>query len=260
MVCLGQFPWTEPVFHQAGNDTIVSVEAPRPLWFAEQAMTYRFAWTIDYEDPVYAPAETRDFSAPQWKREHPGQPGLLGPSGGKFTANLGAIDKLHPNEEMLLGKLVRQYNDAQNPGYFRLLHLHDQVWLISGWSRTQGRAIQPSIFDQSISVSNKPVDGNTALRNLATLCGQAGGIPIQIGFGPSPALEAVTLPGATVKMTCRERLMQILTSLRSRQSYSLLYDISSRTYYLSISPVGKIVTGADGMPTFAPDDKSAPQQ
>jgi hypothetical protein len=105
-----------------GRDTYVSVINSRPLYQAVIAVSQKYGWVIDYEDPVYSAQESRDVTVPEWRRTHPNQRGALVPSGGIFVANLGEIDGQKPNEAEILQRLVDQYNQSANPGYFLGAH------------------------------------------------------------------------------------------------------------------------------------------
>ena len=119
-----------------GEDTVVTSQGARPLSLALTAISEQFGWGVDYEDPVYSPAETRDAAVPEWKNQHPGEQGLLIPAGEKFVGNLGKVDVNKPDEQRTLDNLIQVYNQSLNSGYFRLIQTSLHRWTVSGWSRT----------------------------------------------------------------------------------------------------------------------------
>src|SRR5260370_24713242 len=56
---------------RSGNEVLVSADAARPLLEALTVIAEEYGWIVDYEDPIYSSAESRDVTDPAWRREHP---------------------------------------------------------------------------------------------------------------------------------------------------------------------------------------------
>jgi hypothetical protein len=243
-----------PMLSSSGEDTVVTVQGARPLSLALTAISEQFGWGVDYEDPVYSPAETGDAAVPEWKSQHPGEQGLLVPSGEKFVGNLGKIDMNKPDERRTLDNLIRVYNQSLNSGYFRLIETPFHRWVVSGWSRTV--KTPTGILDGMMQPGPDRQVASEALQKLAMQCGSSGGVPIELGLIPNNALSQQAVDGYNEDLSCRDQLGRIIKAISPSMIYDLFYDIGSKSYYLSIVPTHRIVIGPDGKPTTIPLQKA----
>lgn len=186
----------------------------------------------------------------KWRKAHPTEPGLLIPSGGAFVAKLTKDDT--KDEASLLQSLIQQYNLSNNPGYFRLLHPMDEVFIASGRSRTQQSPVFIGVLDASFNPSPQPVIAAIALEELINQCTYNGGITITLGTIPNDAINQSVVAGYNGSISCRAGLRRILAAIPYALTYALLYDIGSRSYVLNIVPAHQAVIGIDGKSTLVP--------
>lgn len=235
----------------SGHNVIVFADDPRPLDQAVSAIAEAYGWVIDYEDPVYSSSESRDATAPEWRREHPKERGLLIPSGASFRADLGRADSVKLHETDVLERVVMQYNRTRNPGIFRVIRVMGGRTAITGHSR-QATQTDNTILDTEIQIRSQKETASLALQNLVSVCSSAGGIPINLGLLPINILDQVTLDEFAGKVACRVELSRILSKLPAPLTYQMLYDLSSRAYFLSIILAHQTVTGPDGKTILVP--------
>jgi hypothetical protein len=171
-----------------GRDTYVSVVDPRPLYQAVIAVCQRYGWIVDYEDPVYSAQESKDVTAPEWRRSHSNALGVFDPSGGMFVAKIGEIGE-KPNETETLEKLVAQYNQSANPGYFRVIHARTGRTIVSGRSRATPASMSNGVFDSIFQPAKEPEDAGTAIEQLAKECSVSSGVSIKLGIVPANAMN-----------------------------------------------------------------------
>jgi hypothetical protein len=238
-----------------GRDTYVSVVDPRPLYEAVIAVSQRYGWIVDYEDPVYSAQESKEVTAPEWRRSHPNARGVFDPSGGMFVANLGEIGE-KPKETETLEKLVSQYNQSANPGYFRVIHAPTGRTIVSGRSRATPASMSNGVFDSIFQPAKEPEDAGTALEQLAKECSASSGVSIKVGIVPANAVNLTKVSGADARISCRVGIERILSSIPAASTYFLLYEIGEQSYFLSVVPAQQVVVGPDGKATLAPLRKS----
>lgn len=244
------------VVSHVGTDTVVSAHGPRPLYFAVSEVSEQFGWIVDYEDPIYSTKESRDAAVPEWRRKHPGEKGLLVPSGTDFVANLGQIPDPPIRPTALLEHLVSLYNQSPNPGHFVLIRTAERRTVVSGSSRMSDNPAK-ALLDYTIQPDSQKQLVSEALKKLTDQCGAAAGVPIELATVPSNALSQSSLEGFKGALSCRDQLGRIMNAMPYALSYSLLYDIGSESYYLNIVPARQIVKGENGKPVSVQLKKEA---
>jgi hypothetical protein len=238
------------VLSHVGEDTVVTAQGVRPLSLALTALSEKFGWVVDYEDPVYSASETTDAAVPEWKSQHPGQKGLLVPSGIGFSSNLVKLDRRKPDQGLTLETLVREFNESPNSGNFHVVHVPQHRWAVSGRSRSTN--VQAGILDAMMRPNRTSQVASEALQKLVEQCGSGRGTTIQLGIVPNSALTGREIDGYQGKLSCRDQLERIIAVIGQPMVYDLFYDIGSRSYYLSIVPAHRIAIGADGKPVAVP--------
>lgn len=214
------------------SQLIIKSDDPRPLEQALIAITQRFGWSVDYEDPIYSGIESKDISVPQWRKTHPNEVGFLAPSGSSFVASL-AADNIGSREEAALNSLVAQYNNTSNPGVFRVSDTSGGRLAVIGFSRTRQTndplevMVQPDPQSEAASV---------VLQKLIARCSSASGVRMTVGTFPQNIFAQSIIKGHEKASSCRSQLADILGSTPGRCVYRILYDIGSATYVWNVVP------------------------
>jgi hypothetical protein len=229
----------------------VTTDVGRPLYFSIIALSETFGWVVDYEDPVYSGAESRDATAPSWLHDHPNGRHFYAPADGKFSASLGKINGANLDEFGILQRLITLYNQSINPGSFELMRTSHGRVSVLGRSRFQSSSSVP-VLSHDMRPSRISESASEAVQEVVTQCGATAGVPIEIGTVPSNALSTTQVEGHDGTLSCREQVGRILTALGHPVRYALLYDINTRSYYLNIVPAHRLVAGPDGKQTVAP--------
>jgi hypothetical protein len=222
---------------QSDSHLIVRANDPRPLEQALVALMQKYGWPVNYEDPLYSPEESKDIAAPEWRKLHPGELGVLVPSGGTFTATLGDASTISAHEKESLQGLIVQYNDSNNPGAFRLVESLQDRFAIIGRSRYGFANGSSDRLDLVVPSDSKTEVASVALENLISKCATTSGTRMVMGTVPLNILNQSIIPGHKGKSSCRDQLDGILRSLDRPLVYLVLYDIGSRTYVWNIVPV-----------------------
>ena len=66
----------------------MKVTEARPLEELVNALSERYGWILDYEDPVYSDSEVKDDTDPAWRASHPTAARTNSPKGISFAATL----------------------------------------------------------------------------------------------------------------------------------------------------------------------------
>lgn len=226
------------------NDHVIAND-PRPLSQALLALSERYGWAVDYEDPVYSLSESKDITSPDWRRTHPGEPGILVAAGGSFDADLGRADAIRSHEDDVLRSMVRQYNQTGNPGVFKLIEASGGRTAIAGRSRSAEQS-DSYVMEATIPTQQSSQDGLSALTVIVSKCSEASQTHIVLGLIPVNLLNQTIVKGTAEKATCRAEVAKVLSGLPGVYSYQMLYDISGRQYFLSIVPVLQARSASDG--------------
>ncbi len=233
---LGQHYTSEALISYKNKQVLIAAKDPRPLNQALQAVAQQDGWTVDYEDPVYSKAESRDITDAAWRRSHPQEAGLLIPSGFAFDAVLDNRDKVKDHEVEVLEQIVKQYNQSGNPGTFRVVRLPADRMVVSGRSRmTQG--VWRELFDTEVVPASQTQVAMNSLQDVVSQCAARSGKAILLGVFPAALLAQTMVSGYDgPSVPCRNEITRIIAALPSAFSYQLLYDIGSTSYVLSIMP------------------------
>ena len=240
---------------RSGNQLFISAHAARPLLEAITVVAEEYGWIVDYEDPIYSTAESKDVTDPAWRGAHPTERGAWNPSGGTFVANLGKSDNIPLHEKQTLESIVEQYNHSGNPGYFRLIRTPSGRLVVSGRSRMDAAESGKGPFDTLILPFPDSQVAINDLQKLIDQCASRNGVPMVVGMVPLNAMSQSIVEGHKESESCRDDFARILSALPYALTYEILYDISSRTYYWSVVPAHHVVPGPDGNPKLVPIPK-----
>jgi hypothetical protein len=210
---------------------------PRPLRQAVAALCYEYGWAIDFEDPQYTSSfDLVDDTDPGWRSSHPEAKPVFVPAGHAFQVDF--APSVGP--EMVLRKLVDEYNRTDNPGRFEVVREDDHRVAIVGRSRRNDKGdFQPSssILDTVVTVPAQTRTGLEMLELLVHELSEATGINVKLGWTPVEKLASAKVTASGTNVSARE----LLTSTLSMSSgdvdilvWSVLFDPDSGGYYLSV--------------------------
>jgi hypothetical protein len=262
---LAQSPILKPSFMDAGvlqhNGTTGTLRAnqPRPLMQAIATISQEYGWTIDYKDPPYrSHCDLADDTDPAWRANHPNAKGVTRVSGGPFQSTFPEPSTISGNaEEMVLQKLVSDYNSSGNPGKFAVRMEADGRYVVVGVSRRDDAGKEETVdalLDTAISV---PVQLRTARATLHLILDTLSvktGVTVYLGtIGlSSDPLEGVELAIGGSNVPARTLLLQALDGASNGRSFrgifvwNLLFDADRKAYDLRPFPATKLETDAYG--------------
>jgi hypothetical protein len=224
---------THAILVRSGSTVRIDADDARPLDQALTAATAEFGWLIDYEDAVYAPEESKDYTDPEWRIAHPREQGFYAPNGHSFVATLPMGRQGPRAQEDFLRMLAEAYNRSANPGDFTLIHSNGRL-VLSGSSRSdKEKKVVP--FSRVVSINHESENAYLALSQLVESCSSPG-LAIVIGIAQRNVFTQATVGVRHASMSCRDGLTDILRSVPNRLVYRLLYQINENTFYLSIIP------------------------
>ena len=217
----------------------VVANSPRPLLQALMGIAERYAWTINYEDPLYSSGELIDDTNPQWRALHPQAGGTRIPVGGVFRASFPVspnMERGSEGERVALLKLVADYNQSGNPGKFALLPPAKGFFSVVGKS-TRGTAMGQSILDTPVSFSSASRTANATIDLVLEEVTAKTGIAIVKGVTPLnvTALNRVSVGGTAVP--ARDLLQQTIAQMPIKLVWHLLFDPDQGAYYFNLAKV-----------------------
>jgi hypothetical protein len=239
--------WYEGVVtHGQGKATVESNE-PRPLQEAMEALAKEYGWTIDYEDPAYSADEGVERTDPKFVASHPGEKHHL-VGGHRFESefpenpNTGASVS---EEKVALQKVIADYDNSRNPGKFSLLAEGGGRFAVVG---TTGGAGQTPIgvLDSPITVDIKNTNGSWALDKICNSLTASSGVQVRVLQYPLNVFVQTQITLHAENKPARDVLRAVLARTSQKLTWSLLYDIDDKTYYLNLIPVVKVNTGPAG--------------
>ncbi len=229
------------IVQHRGNSATALANDPRPLLQAVTAVSEEYGWVVDFEDPPYeSDADLVDDTAPQWRARHPGEKGVRIVAGGSFQSNYAEKPNTATSsveEQLVLNKIVSDYNASGNPGKFVVRKQSDGSYAVLGNSVKDDKGNDmsvSSILDTPISITSGRRDALTTIELVLDTLSSNSGVKVLLGTMPINVLiqSQVTIGGENI--SARNLLLQTLTGTKRTTVWQLLYDADSQTYYLSV--------------------------
>jgi membrane protein implicated in regulation of membrane protease activity len=229
--------------HRGNGGTTITANDPRPLAQAVRALSDNKGWTVDYEDPPYqSKYDLVDDTAPEWRKAHPNEKGVVGVAGGAFhTAFLvNPNDTSIAQEERILDTVVADYNRSGNPGRFIVKNEGDGRFAVVGvkvsgdWGRDQ--AVSP-VLDTRVTLRTETRSAHLTVKAILNAVSAEAPVKLVPGMmNPNSTSQAkVTVGGQNIP--ARELLAQVLSGVEDKMYWHLYYDADDRTYFLHLLPV-----------------------
>jgi hypothetical protein len=214
------------VTETAGKVQIKAI-SPRPISQVLDALLAKYGWLVDYEDPQYTSAKDTV--------EAPGPRGMTKyPSGGVFNLEFSANAA---EEEKVLGQALDDYNKTDNPGRFDLRKDADgRFYVVGTAARDEKGAIakQTILLDLTVHV---PAEERSITDTLNQVCEELSAeshVQVIIGISPRNLLDHNKVKLSGSKAAARDLLRQSLQATHHKLYWRLIYDPSSKSYYLDI--------------------------
>jgi hypothetical protein len=221
------------ISENAGTVHIVA-NSPRPLAQVLDALQGKYKWAVDYEDPQFISkmdlVETKEPGKAATDSNLPAQ----FPAGGSFTIE---FPSAAPVEEKILQLAVDAYNRSENPGRFELRSGKPGAYFVVGVKARDAHgqiASQPALFDEPITLTGQQ---RTAFDTVNMICREVAaqrGIAITLGVFPQRVLAGLSVTVGGTKVSARDLLLQTLTAMNRPFYWRLLFDPSSKGYFLDI--------------------------
>lgn len=212
--------------HETGGTIQVVANSPRPLAQVLDALIQKYGWAVDYEDPQFISKLDLVESA------GPGNQTL--PGGGRFSVEFPARN---PEKEKILQLVVDSYNKSDNPGRFELRKSGQDTFVVVG---AQARDVkgqlshQQALFDTPITIKTGKRSVSDTLKFICQTVAERQPILVTIGVSPRGLLDTTEVEVGGVQVPARELLLQSLALTHRRLYWRLLFDPSSKGYWLDI--------------------------
>jgi hypothetical protein len=213
-------------------DTIhVSANSPRPLLQALDALQQKFGWVVDYEDPRYiSHMDYIDVSGDETRPQVP--------AGGIFAVDVSA----KAAEADTLRLVVNSYNQSENPGRFEVRAGEQNRFYVVGTGAHDSKgsvSAQQALLDVSVTIPNRQ---RTIAETINLICGAAAKqahTTVTLGVSPRNFLEHAQAKIGGAKVPARDLLLQCLAATHRNLYWRLLFDPSSKGYFLDIHALPK---------------------
>jgi hypothetical protein len=242
---------------QTGQTVHVAADSPRPLEQTLNALQQKYGWIVNYEDPQYVSHldfvdAPKDASAPQvpaggsFSVDFPaGGPAPASASTGAATPASAADPAAPttppaPDEEKTLHLVLDAYNHSKNPGQFELrLSSPGNFSVVGTAAHNEKGAIaqQEVLFDLPVTL---PTEERTIVDTVNLICqavAQQSHITVTLGIYPRTLIAHTQVKAGGTKVSARDLLQQSLSGAHRNLYWRLLYDPSSKGYFLSLHAV-----------------------
>lgn len=219
----------EAAFSESAGTVHVTANSPRPLEQLLDGLQKKYGWVVNYEDPQYLShldrVDSQDASATQI------------PAGGSFTVDFPAAA---PDEEKTLRLVVDAYNRSKNPGQFELRRSQQGIFFVVGTAAHDEKgtlAPQQVPLDLTLSL---PTEERTIAETINLICtaiAQQTHLEVTLGIYPRNLLGHAPLKLGGTKVPARELVLQSLQAATRPMYWRLLFDPSTKAYFLSIHVV-----------------------
>lgn len=220
----------EAAISQTASTIHIAANSPRPLEQTLDALRQKYGWVVDYEDPQYV--SHSDFI------EVPGDPSHNQvPSGGSFSVDFPAAA---PDEEKTLRLILDAYNHSKNPGQFELRKNAQGAFFVVGTAAHDEKgamAQQQAPFDLLVTIPNQERTITETINLICKALVQQNHTEITLGVNPRALIANTPVKVGGTKVPARELLLQSLAGVQRKTYWYLLFDPSSKGYYLDIHAI-----------------------
>ena len=230
-----------------GTSARVLANAPRPVLQAMRALEREYGWAIDYEDPLYySRFDLKDDTDPDWRAANPNSKGVVRVAGGAFQSEFAepSSKTSSDSEEVVLRKVVDDYNASANPGKFVVSKESEGRFAIIGVkSKDDVGVSQPKepILDTRITISSETRTGQATLNLiLQTLSDVTHQQVVDGSFSANNLWLTSEVKVGGQNMTARSLLVNTIAQLRTSSVlvWTLFFDPDSGMNVVVISPAG----------------------
>jgi hypothetical protein len=221
----------QAVVAQNADAVHVAANSPRPLLQTLDALQQKFGWVVNYEDPRYlSPMDYVDVTGDETRPQVP--------AGGSFTVDVSA----KAAEADTLRLVVDSYNQSKNPGRFEVRAGEQNRFYVVGTGAHDGKgsiSAQQALLDISVTI---PTRQRTIAETINLVCGAAAKrahTTVTLGVSPRNFLEHTPAKIGGNKVPARDLLLQCLAATHRNLYWRLLFDPSSKGYFLNIHAVPK---------------------
>jgi len=249
---------------EAEGSVHVVANSPRPLQQVLDALCRKYGWAVDYEDPrLTSQLDLVDVADPVTHAPH----AQILPAGGKFTVDFPAVSIAPPSpastqtpadstkpasappvsapvvsddEEKTLRLVVDGYNKSDNPGRFEVRKNGEGNLAVVGTAARDAKgqiSSQKPIFDTPLTVVRRQ---RTATETIELLCKKLTalrGAKVAIGVNPRNLLDHTPVTVGASKAPARDLLRQTLTAAHCNCYLRVVFDPTSKGFYVSIHSI-----------------------
>jgi hypothetical protein len=205
----------------------IDANSSRPLEQTLDALQQKYGWIVDYEDPQYL--SHLDFVNVPNDEEHSEVP-----AGRNFSVQFPAAI---PKEEKILQIVLEAYNRSQNPGQFELRHSdHGELYVVGMAAHDERGAVsrQQTLFDFPVTLATEE---RTIAETIDLICqavGKQSHLAVTVGVYPRSLFRYTMVKVGGVNISARELLLQCFATAHHRLYWRLLFDPTSKSYFLDI--------------------------
>ena len=218
----------EATVSESGGQVHITANSPRPLAQVLDALQLKYKWVVSYEDP--------QFTAPQDSVTvtQAGDIHRLLPAGGDFTVDFSGSA---PDEEKTLRLIVDAYNHSKNPGRFEVRRIPEGDFYVVGTAANDDNGHieqQKAAFDLVVTLS---AEDRTITETLNLICQEIAKqihADVFLGVSPRSLLEHTNVKVGGKATAARDLIVQALAAVHKRLYWHLLFDPSSKNYYLDV--------------------------
>jgi len=230
---------TAAVSHADGNAK-VAVTAPRSLLTAIHAIRSEYGWVVDYEDPIYIPADLVDATDPAWRSANPSAKGATAPAGSAFTTSFdehSASELLTAaGETRVLNKVIDDYNSSDQPGRFQLKNTDGRLRVVGIASKAASTDQPPlSILDTKITLPVQTRTADQAVKDILAALSAATHINTVEVLVPINVMQGSTSIGGS-DVEARVLLEEVITAVNRKLYWELIYYPDTSTYMFNLYP------------------------
>ncbi len=236
----------------------ITVDDPRPLAAAVDALQTTYGYVITYEDPPFSyqgdvedrTSELDGADAEQAQaRRHTRR--MLVPIGGTLTFAEPPRTAMNPTAmAALLSQITAVHNSTSRGGRFSVVQSENVFHAVPvAVQDAKGNWIEGgSILDYPIEFPNQTRSCMETIALITALLGiQAKVGPVEIGNVPLGPLQSVKGISYAANEPARAVLMRTLAQVNSRMTWRLLYDAGAQHYILNIKSI-PVISSEDKRP------------
>jgi hypothetical protein len=208
----------------------ITANSPRPLAQVLDALLQKYKWVVGYEDP--------QFTAQQDLLTAPGVDARLLPNGGSFSVEFpAAAPNAVPDEEKTLRAIVDAYNQSKNPGRYDLRKAAQGNFYVVGTAAHDEKgaiAAQKPLLDSPVTIAEEQRSVGETLNLMCQDLSTRTHTAVMIGVSPRSPLENNVAKIGAKDVVARDLMLQALAKLPKPVYWRLLFDPSSKEYYLDL--------------------------